>query len=477
MMRRRTGWLWALLLGLAVLGGVFVVFAARVEVPPRLLATYLEQRAAGHPDALGDLVRWSARTLNGLDRGVDPLPMRPPMGVGAVEAAASAAPAGRAVLAINEAQLQQALQQAQPGDVITLVPGKYRFEGKWLAVERPGSAQARITLRGQIAGSARLEFDLAEGFHVSAPYWTFENLDIRGVCAEHSKCEHAFHVVGAARHFVARNNTLADFNAHFKINGAPGALPDQGLIEGNTLTNSAPRRTENPVTPIDLVGASRWMVRANLIADFVREGSPTTTYGAFAKGAGEGNRFERNIVLCEHRLRGRHGSRVGLSLGGGGSSRDACRDKRCITEQDGGTIESNLIAFCSDSGIDVNRSSLSRVLHNTLIDTAGISVREPASSAEVEGNLVDGALYARNGGTLHALDNLDTAALRLFLGSHPVRDLFADVAALDFAWRGTPPRRTTTPAGPVADLCGTPRPAQPAYGAFENFAACRAAAR
>lgn len=475
-MRRRTGWLWAGLLVLAALGGALAVFAARVEVPPRLLAVYLEQRAAGHADAVGDLTRWAARTLDGLDRGVSPLPMRPPLRIGAAAAAASAAPPGRAVLAINEAQLQQALQQAQPGDVITLVPGRYRFEGKWLAVERPGAAQARITLRGQIAGSARLEFDLAEGFHVSAPYWTFENLDIRGVCAEHSKCDHAFHVVGAARHFVARNNTVTDFNAHFKINADAGAAPDQGLIEGNTLTNAAPRRTENPVTPIDLVAASRWVVRANLIADFVREGT-TTTYGAFAKGAGEGNRFERNIVLCEHRLRGRPGSRVGLSLGGGGSSREACRDKRCITEQDGGVVESNLIAFCSDSGIDVNRSSQSRVLHNTLIDTGGISVREPASSAEVEGNLVDGALYTRHGGALHALDNLDTAALRLFLGSHPVRGLFADVAALDFAWRGAPPRRTSAAAAAPADLCGTPRPAQPAYGAFEDFAACRAAER
>lgn len=476
-MRRRSRWLVRLLLALVAAGGVLAWLAWRVEVPPRRLAAYLQQRAAGHDDALGGLTRQVAGVFEALDRGVAPLPMRPAWRIGAPGPAASAAPAGRAVLAVDEAQLQLALQQAQPGDVITLVPGTYRFDGGPLAVQRPGTAAARITLRAQIPGTATLEFDLVEGFNVSAPYWTFENLDIRGVCEEHSKCEHAFHVVGGAHHFVARHNTVADFNAHFKINGQSDAVPDDGLIEGNTLSNTAPRRTGNPVTPIDLVTASRWVVRANLISDFVRHQSTVTSYGAFFKGAGEANRFERNIVLCEHRLRGQPGSRVGLSLGGGGSQPYACRDKRCVVEQDGGVIESNLVAFCSDSGIDVNRSAMSRVRHNTLIDTGGISVREPASSAEVEGNLVDGALYSRSGATLHAHDNRDTDPLRLYLGSHPVRDLFADVAALNFAWRGPPPRRTAAGAGLPADLCGTPRPAQPAYGAFEDFAACRATAR
>lgn len=453
-----------------VAAGVLAYAAGQAEVAPRRLAAYLERRAEGHPNLLGDGVRWLSGMLERLDRGVSPLPLRPALRLGA-QPAALPAPAGRAVLAASESQLREALQSALPGDVITLVPGDYRFSGAALPVNQPGSAAARITLRAQIPGSARLAFELTEGFHVSAPYWTFENLDIRGSCAEHAACEHAFHVVGGGHHFVARNNTLSDFNAHLKINGADDTWPDHGLIEGNTLVNSAARRTSNPVTPIDLVGASHWVVRGNLIADFVREGADTTSYGAFAKGAGEGTRFERNVVLCEHRVRGQPGSRVGLSLGGGGSSADACRDRRCVVEHDEGVIEANLIAFCADSGIDINRSSRSRVLHNTLIDTGGISVRSAAGSADIEGNLVDGALYRRLGASLHEHDNLATAPLRLYLGSHPVRDLFTDVGALDFAWRAGPPRREGA-AEPAADLCGSPRPAQPAYGAFEDFRAC-----
>lgn len=463
---------------LLIVGGAAALAwaAAQSEVAPRRLAAYLEHRAEGHHDLPGDLLHAVARTIEGLDRGVAPLPLRPAWRVGAQPRAAASGAAGtggRAVLVADDAQLEQALQQALPGDLITLVPGRYRFSGQALRVDRPGSAQAPITLRGAVAGGTQLEFNLVEGFIVRAPYWVFENLTIRGLCAQHSDCEHAFHVVGNAHHFVARNNTISDFNAHFKINGDGAAFPDTGLIEGNTMDNHGPRRTGNPVTPIDLVAASHWTIRGNLIADFVREGSDATAYGAFAKGAGSGNRFERNIVLCEHRLRGLPGSRVGLSLGGGGTGAEGCRDKRCITEQDQSTIESNLIAFCSDSGIDINRAATSRVLHNTLLDTGGISLRESAASADVEGNLVDGALYARHEPVLRANDNLDTSPLRLVLGSHPQRALFADIAALDFGWRGEVPRRA---AGSAADLCGSPRPAQPAYGAFEDFRACLAPA-
>ena len=111
-----------------------------------------------------------------------------------------------------------------------------------------------------------------------------------------------------------------------------------------------------------MVGASRWTVRGNLIADFVKAGGDRISYGAFAKGAGADNRFEQNIVICEWQLQGRPGWRIGLSLGGGGSDSEFCRDRACITEQDGGVIDSNLIARCSDDGIYVNRSASSRIM-------------------------------------------------------------------------------------------------------------------
>ncbi|MBX3607353.1 MAG: right-handed parallel beta-helix repeat-containing protein [Piscinibacter sp.] len=466
-----------LLLGLALTGAVALAVAIELaQAPPRLVARYLEQRALGHANAAGDLARQVGHLLIRADRG-EPLLLMPPLRLGAQSGPAASAPAGRRVDILLPEELSAALERAEPGDVITLAPGLYRFSGEAINVVRPGTAERRIVVRAEQAGSVRLEFDLREGFVVDAPYWTFENLTIRGVCADHERCEHAFHVIGRAHHFESRNNAIHDFNAHFKINASTTAAPDHGLIEGSTLANDTARRTSTPVAPIDLVTASHWTVRGNLIRDFVKADPALTSYGAFAKGGGSGNRFERNVILCEARVRGAPGSRVGLSLGGGGTGAGYCRGGRCIVEHDEGRIESNLIAFCSDSGIYLNRAARSRVLHNTLIDTAGIAVRFAESSAEVEGNLVDGIVQARDDGLLRERDNRATGLLRLYAGSHPVRALFTDPVALDFSWRSAAPRReegTSTDLPGRPDLCGTPRPAAPAYGAFEDFRACAA---
>jgi parallel beta-helix repeat protein len=176
------------------------------------------------------------------------------------------------------------------------------------------------------------------------------------------------------------------------------------------------------------------------------------------------------VVLCEARLKSIPGQRVGLSLGGGGTGTQYCRDKRCITEQDRSVIQSNLIAYCSDDGIYLNRAATSKVLHNTLIDTGGIVVRFAESSADVQGNLVDGAIRKREGSILRATDNVETSLLSLFTGSHPVRDLYINPGQLQLQWKNSPPRVQS--AAKVLDLCGQQRSTTPVVGAFENFAEC-----
>ncbi|WP_082616011.1 right-handed parallel beta-helix repeat-containing protein [Massilia sp. Root418] len=461
-----------LLLGGGVAAALYAV--AHVGMAPRQVGPYLAQRSAGHNGMIEGAGRKLATTLAALDGGAAAAPTLPAWNVGAQDSARPMV-AGHPVSVASAGGLMQALAGARPGDVITLQPGNYRFSGlPFIAASAAGSKERPITVRAERPGTATIEFNLSEGFLVTGPYWTFENLAIRGACAEQAACEHAFHVAGRASGFVARNNTITDFNAHFKINAQAGSAPDDGLIEGNTLSNGAVRQTSQPVTPIDLVAGSRWTIRGNLISDFIKAGGDGVSYGAYAKGAGSANLFERNVVLCEHKLRGHAGQRVGLSLGGGGTGVAYCRDQRCITEQDGGTIQSNLIASCSDEGIYLNRAATSKVLHNTLIDTAGIMVRYPESGALVDGNIVDGRLRAEHGATVQAGDNLDTSLGRLFMGSHPQRALFRDALGLDLAWAGAVARRSgsSSAAAPGTDLCGASRPAQPAYGAVEDFAAC-----
>lgn len=463
---------------LAVLSGLALTIE-RLDLPPRSIASYLETRLSGRSSVAADVGRGFAAMLMSVDRGRGPWPVpATPLGATLSGQAWTSAQlvrgAGARLVRVGSTEAALlAIQAALPGDHIIFAPGGYRFVGSGIDVSRPGTRSDRVTLGADVAGTVVLDLDMAEGFMVSAPHWTFENLTIRGACKLQADCEHAFHVIGGANNFIARNNTVIDFNAHFKINGFERKFPDHGLIERNTITNGSVRRTDTPVAPIDLVAASHWVVRHNVITDFVKGQSNRISYGAFAKGGGANNRFERNLVICEHRLRGFPGQRIGISLGGGGTGKDYCRDQRCDTEQEAGIVESNLVASCSDDGIYVNRAAMSKLVHNTLIDTGGISVRFPESAASVDGNLVDGIIRSRDGAALHDDDNLQTAAMNLFVGSHPMRRLFVDAAAFDFSWAAVPPRRTTASPG-SADLCGADRPGRAAYGAFENFAACAA---
>lgn len=465
--------LWLALAALAGIGtaAAGIGYLHSQGIAPRTLAPYIAKRSSGHNDLITGSGTWVARTLTGLDRGADEPSALPALALGAQPRPAPEAQGmPRHVSTVEE--LRAAMAAAQPGDVITLAPGNYLVRKKALEARTAGSAAQPIVVRAQHPGSVMIDVTTLEGIVVAGPYWRFENLGLRGVCRNHGDCDHAFHVVGGAHHFTALNNTLVDFNAHFKINGWRGQFPDHGRIEGNTLRNDVARRTRSPVTPIDLVAANDWLIRGNLIADFVKLGGDGISYGAFAKGAGARTVFERNVVLCEQRLRGARGLRVGLSLGGGGTGKPYCRDGRCITEQEEGVIRNNLIASCSDVGIYVNSGARSRIVHNTLLDTAGIDVRFPESSADIEGNLVDGGIRSRNGGQLRSQDNLATPVGLLYLGVHPQRGHFIAPGRLDLRWDGEAERRAVSEATP--DLCGKARPAQAAYGAFEDFEACLA---
>ena len=456
----------------AVAAAASYAIVDRTGIAPRLFAPYLERGVGGHRP----IVKRPEHELRGWLVMADRGQLAPHGAMPVPRIAVDAASMPRRIVVVSSTDdALRAIRDAEPGDAITFAPGIYRFAGKAIPVTRPGTGSDPIVVRAAVPGSAVLEFDMLEGFHVLAPYWTFEDLAIRGICRDHSACEHAFHVTGAAVHFTARRNRIIDFNAHFKINGDGLRYPDFGTLEGNVLMNDGVRDTGNPVTPIDLVAASHWRIIGNRISDFVKGQSDQVSYGAFVKGGGEDNRIERNVVVCEDRLRGAPGRRVGLSLGGGGSTERFCRDGRCIAEQERSSISFNLVVSCSDDGVYINRGATSVVRHNTLIDTAGIEARFGETSADVYGNLIDGIIRIRDGAAVHGEDNITTAAASLFVGWHPVRRLFVDSQALDFRWRGEPPRVTSSRDG-SDDLCGTRRPLRPAYGAFEDVGACGSSA-
>ena len=316
-------------------------------------------------------------------------------------------------------QLAAAMAQAQPGDRILLAAGQYDIAGN-LDAAMAGNASAPIVVRAVQSRSVLLRFGGAggtvEGFRVSAPHWQFEGLDIEGVCASDSSCEHAFHLYGDADFFVLRDSVLRNFNAQIKSNGSVvdgvTRFPDDAMIERNRLHDTRARQTAFPVTKIDVVGGQRWRVRDNVIEDFEKGEGDTISYAAFLKGNSSDGVFERNLVICTRNFSG--GVRMGLSFGGGGTGAAFCEGGSCVTEHRRGTMRNNLILHCNDVGIYLNRAADTRLLHNTLYDTAGIDVRFSASSADIRNNLVSGAIRNRDGGSSTLAGNLANLGTSVF---------------------------------------------------------------
>lgn len=366
---------------------------------PQELIRYTLRRLEGHPK-----LEWALHpVLFALQRHVERAPPGglPTHGKGQ-QATGMPTPQGitQEIRVDTPQDIREALLTATAGTRITVAPGLYPFSLK-LRLRHPGEAEHPIVLTAAEPGSVVFEFGQVEGILVDQPHWVFENLRIHGVCARHDDCEHAFHVVGAARHTTIRNNAIRDFNAHIKVNGYANRWPDNGLLAHNTLYNLVPRNTTRSVTPIDLVGANGWRVQDNLIKDFAKANGNKVAFGIFMKGASENGRIERNLIVCSSTNISAPGIRVGLSFGGGGTDGAVCRTNGCNAfEHRHGVAANNVIAHCNDVGIDLNRATGIVLAHNTLINTAGIGARNTTADAALQANLVDGGLYARGGSLL-----------------------------------------------------------------------------
>lgn len=317
----------------------------------------------------------------------------------AVSFLVSAPMMAREVPVTDVPSLLRAIKLAEPADRIVLQPGRYRL--KKILVTRPGAANAPITVTALNPSQTQIETDAVELFKLDAPYWVFENLDIRG--GEYS--HHAFHIVGRADNTVLLGNHIVGFHASVKGNPQEKISPDNVVIMGNAFYNETPRETVSPVTMINVVGGDNWRITKNFIADFAKGGRDGTSYGAFLKGGGKGGLFEHNLVMCEWRHKGRR--RVGLSYGGGGTFR--CTGPDCPLEHQNGIMRNNVIINCPEApGVYINRSRDIAIHHNTIFKSWGVTLQFKDTFATVQNNIMSGAVSLRQGAEVKSDDNIQT---------------------------------------------------------------------
>jgi len=430
--------------------------ARLLERSPNDVVRHLKRRLEGHTRVEALVLPW----LNAVQQRLEIEPPAgdvPGMGKGQRSEPTPAVAGLTQTVRVDTPQgIREGLLRAAPGTAIVVAPGIYPFDQR-LQLGQHGTAGAPIALRAERPGTVWFEFAQVEGVLVDKAHWRFENLDIRGVCQRHDDCEHAFHVVGRGQHVVIRNNRIRDFNAAIKVNGLNGDWPDHGLLAQNTLSNSGPRRTANPVVMFDLVGASHWRIQDNRISGFVKAEGNQVSYGLFAKGASEDVRFERNLVVCTPQGISQPGVRVGISFGGGGTDPAVCRRDGCAGfEHRGGLAANNIVAHCNDVGLDANRAQAVQFVHNTLVNTAGMGARNGAD-ARLRANLSDAGVWVRDGSRLDRQLDAD-------LG-----DWFDPAGARALQWRLRPSAAAAgIPAFIDTDFHHSPRPANSIPGALNS---------
>ncbi len=193
----------------------------------------------------------------------------------------------RTVQVASESELRDAINYAQPGDLIVIAPGDYVLgQQLWIAARGTATNPIYVVAGGQ-RGSVRIRVPEDEGFNVgdNSAYLVFENLEISNTGNT------VFHVQDGANHITLRNLNLHDAGLDgdvIKVNQANFVLIEGCDVSkpGRRADDSGGNAYQEGIDFMDSVGS---VIRYNYIHDF-------GNLGGYAKGGAGGVLFEYNLI-------------------------------------------------------------------------------------------------------------------------------------------------------------------------------------
>ncbi len=297
----------------------------------------------------------------------------------------------------NSAQLLAAIAAANPADAITLSPGSYRLTDAKIRFSRSGTATSPIFIRALNQGDATIELCNLEGFSVTGSNWIFENLVVRGVCADGTNNEHAFHLFGTSSNTILRNNRIVNFMSHVKVNcdisGTTFTCPSNIKFLYNRFFDDKPISGNAPFNVVNIDGANNVVVRGNLFYDFASANTSKSSTAIYPKMHSNNVLVEQNLVVCEKNVvtgSNRRGINIGDSLDGN----QYCINSVCKSYN--GTFRNNIVLNCQGAGnsfgIGVINQYTSDYFHNT---TLNVKQNWYDSTAPATGNLFKNNIFSQ----------------------------------------------------------------------------------
>lgn len=179
--------------------------------------------------------------------------------------------------------IRAALESAQPGDVIVVADGEYRFDDR-LVASASGAPDAPITLRGTRAAVIRTKNASGDyGLHVTGDHWRIEGITVahatKGIVLDGSLGTvidgvEVFDIGDEGVHFRACSSDGVLRNSFIHDTGVNSAQYGEGVYVGSANSNWSKYECTDPVEQVaEGDNTERVLIEHNVFEDITAEGA------------------------------------------------------------------------------------------------------------------------------------------------------------------------------------------------------------